>query len=91
MYGMHARRSNRSMCYERLFQWAESEADARKTIELKPDFVKGHVRLVKAMKEAGKPMAEIEAAMASGKKAVTAKDLEGLEAQLATIVPRVVD
>ena len=74
--------SNRSMCYERLFQWAQSEADARKTIELKPGFVKGHVRLVKALKEAGKEESEIAAAMASGKEAVDAKDLKGLEAEV---------
>ena len=70
------------MCYERLFQWAQSEADARKTIELKPDFVKGHVRLVKALKEAGKAESEIAAAMASGRQAVNTEDLKGLEAEV---------
>lgn len=70
------------MCYERLFQWAQSEADARKTIELKPGFIKGHVRLVKALKEAGKDESDIATAMANGKEAVDAKDLKGLEAEV---------
>lgn len=75
------------MCYERLFQWAQAEADARKVIELKPDFAKGHVRLVKALVGANKSTSEIGAAIANGKEAVQAKDLDGLEAEVSRVTP----
>jgi stress-induced-phosphoprotein 1 len=86
----HTIYSNRSMCYERLARWGESEADAREVIRLKPDFPKGHVRLIKALKEGKKPSAEIVGAIAQGKAAVGAKDLDGFETEVARIVPKLV-
>lgn len=46
--------ANRAFCFQKLGQHEKAEADARKCIELKPEFVKGHFRLGLALHAMGK-------------------------------------
>ena len=46
--------ANRAFCFQKLGHHEKAEEDARKCIELKPDFVKGHFRLGLALHARGK-------------------------------------
>ena len=66
-----------------------SSSDARKTIELKPDFPKGHTRLIKAMKEGGHVGVEaIGDTIDAAKEAVGDKGLEELKTLVVKIYPK---
>eukprot|EP01064_Diplonema_japonicum_P028287 TRINITY_DN4302_c5_g1_i1.p1 TRINITY_DN4302_c5_g1~~TRINITY_DN4302_c5_g1_i1.p1 ORF type:complete len:564 (+),score=176.08 TRINITY_DN4302_c5_g1_i1:59-1693(+) len=43
--GNHVLYSNRSACHASLFDWQEAFEDARKCVEIKPDWAKGYARL----------------------------------------------
>lgn len=51
---LHKCYANRAFCFQKLGQHEKAEEDARKCIELKPDFVKGHFRLGLALHARGK-------------------------------------
>eukprot|EP00929_Paragymnodinium_shiwhaense_P114312 TRINITY_DN82661_c0_g1_i1.p1 TRINITY_DN82661_c0_g1~~TRINITY_DN82661_c0_g1_i1.p1 ORF type:complete len:404 (+),score=66.84 TRINITY_DN82661_c0_g1_i1:123-1334(+) len=49
----HRLYSNRAICYAALKDWSSCQDDARKTTELKPDFMKGWFMLVKSIWKGG--------------------------------------
>lgn len=70
--------SNRSLSLLKLGRFEESATDAKRCIELRPDFVKGFLRAAMALKELGRPQEALEVLCKSPKD----EEIEKLVAKL---------